>query len=292
MADAQKEITQKDFARGNERNLFMKKQKIQLIVLLIVLIACIGGYFGASAYSKKKQAEEEKEESYTALTLGEDAEVTGITVSGAEASYALVKEDDTWKFADNADAKVTESSVTTMTEDLAEITGDNEIADVTDFAQYGLDDPQLTIQFTLSDGTGHTVKIGDKNSTISRYYLQVDDSTTVYTVTSTLYSTFNKTVEDLTDTSEETTEDTSEDASEDTSEDVSEDASEDEGAAQDSSVETGSESVSDDTADAASVSETTEETAASVSSKEAGAEASASESTETATGAASDTAAN
>ncbi len=288
MADAQKEITQKDFARGNERNLFMKKQKIQLIVLLIVLIACIGGYFGASAYSKKKQAEEEKEESYTALALGEDAEVTGITVSGAEASYALVKEDDTWKFADNADAKVTESSVTTMTEDLAEITGDNEIADVTDFAQYGLDDPQLTIQFTLSDGTGHTVKIGDKNSTISRYYLQVDDSTTVYTVTSTLYSTFNKTVEDLTDTSE----DDSEDTSEDTSEDVSEDASVDESAAQDSSDETGSESVSDDTADAASVGETTEETAASVSSKEAGAEASASESTETATGAASDTAAN
>ncbi len=284
MADAQKEITQKDFARGNERNLFMKKQKIQLIALLIVLVACIGGYFGASAYSKKKQAEEEKEESYTALTLGEDAEITGITVSGAEASYALVKEDDTWKFADNADAKVTESSVTTMTEDLAEITGDNEIADVTDFAQYGLDDPQLTIQFTLSDGTGHTVKIGDKNSTISRYYLQVDDSTTVYTVTSTLYSTFNKTVEDLTDTSE--------DDSEDTSEDASEDASEDESAAQDSSDETGSESVSDDTADAASVGETTEETAASVSSKEAGAEASASESTETATGSASDTAAN
>ncbi len=284
MADAQKEITQKDFARGNERILFMKKQKIQLIVLLIVLIACIGGYFGASAYSKKKQAEEEKEESYTALALGEDAEVTGITVSGAEASYALVKEDDTWKFADNADAKVTESSVTTMTEDLAEITGDNEIADVTDFAQYGLDDPQLTIQFTLSDGTAHTVKIGDKNSTISRYYLQVDDSTTVYTVTSTLYSTFNKTVEDLTDTSEETTEDTSEDASED--------ASVDESAAQDSSDETGSESVSDDTADAASVGGTTEETATGASSREAGAEASASESTETATGAASDTAAN
>ncbi len=288
MADAQKEITQKDFARGNERNLFMKKQKIQLIVLLIVLIACIGGYFGASAYSKKKQAEEEKEESYTALALGEDAEITGITVSGAEVSYALVKEDDTWKFADNADAKVTESSVTTMTEDLAEITGDNEIADVTDFAQYGLDDPQLTIQFTLSDGTGHTVKIGDKNSTISRYYLQVDDSTTVYTVTSTLYSTFNKTVEDLTDTSE----DDSEDTSEDTSEDVSEDASVDESAAQDSSDETGSESVSDDTADAASVGGTTEETATGASSRKAGAEASASESTETATGAASDTAAN
>lgn len=284
MADAQKEITQKDFARGNERNLFMKKQKIQLIVLLIVLIACIGGYFGASAYSKKKQAEEEKEESYTALALGEDAEITGITVSGAEASYALVKEDDTWKFADNADAKVTESSVTTMTEDLAKITGDNEIADVTDLAQYGLDDPQLTIQFTLSDGTGHTVKIGDKNSTISRYYLQIDDSATVYTVTSTLYSTFNKTVEDLTDTSEETSEDTSEDASED--------ASEDESAAQDSSDETGSESVSGDTADAAFVSGTTEETATGASSQEADAEASASESTETAAGDASDTAAN
>lgn len=236
----------------------MKKQKIQLIVLLIVLIACVGGYFAASAYSKKKQAEEESEESYTALSLGEDAEITAISVNAADTSYDLTKEEDTWKFADNADAKVKESSVSTMTADLADITGDNEITDVTDFAQYGLDDPQMTISFTLSDGTSHTVKIGDKNSTISRYYLQVDDSTTVYTVTSTLYTAFDKTVDDLTDTSEdssaeestEAAEASSEDEAEGTGEDATEEASSDDAAADESTESDSSETAVEESTEA------------------------------------------
>ena len=239
----------------------MKKQKIQLIVLLVVLIACIGGYFGASAFSKKKQAEEDSEESYTALALEEDAEITEIDVTGSETSYNLKKEDDTWKFADNADAKVKESNVSTMTSDLAEITGDNEIADVTDFAQYGLDDPQLTIHFALSDGTSHTIKIGDKNSTISRYYLQVDDSTTIYTVTSTLYTAFNKTVDDLTDTSEESSEEESteaatEEASEDSGVEVSGEVSE---VSEDDAQTSDEDDVQENSSQESTAEETTEE---------------------------------
>lgn len=240
----------------------MKKQKIQLIVLLIVLVACIGSYFGASAFSQKKQTEEESEESYTALALAEDVEITGISVTSTDTSYELTKEEDAWKFADNADAKVKESSVSTMTDDLAEITGDNEITDVTDFAQYGLDDPQLTIAFTLSDGTGHTVKIGDKNSTISRYYLQVDDSTTVYTVTSTLYTAFNKTTDDLTDTSEEETSEESSEASSDAPGE-SDDSGEDSETITEESTENPLEESSEDNESAESTEKnTTKETAA------------------------------
>ena len=190
----------------------MKKQKIQLIILLVILGCAIGAYFAAKAYSAHKEATE-KSTSYTALSLSDD-DISGIKniTAANDAGGFNVNHDadaDTWSFADFPDEKVDTTQIKTMTDALSDLSSDNEITDVTDFTQYGLDSPVMTITITLSDGSTHKLEVGDYNSQISEYYLRVDDADTVYTISSTIYSDFNLTTSNLVaSTSSSSSEDT------------------------------------------------------------------------------------
>ena len=190
----------------------MKKQKIQLMTLLVILGCAIGAYFAAKAYSAHKEATE-KSTSYTALSLS-DNDISGIKniTAANDAGGFNVNHDsdtDTWSFADFPDEKVDTTQIKTMTDALSDLSSDNEITDVTDFTQYGLDSPVMTITITLSDGSTHKLEVGDYNSQISEYYLRVDDADTVYTISSTIYSDFNLTTSNLVaSTSSSSSEDT------------------------------------------------------------------------------------
>lgn len=182
----------------------MKKQKIHLIVLLIVLGAALLSYLGVTKYNEKKEEEEKAEEeasTSTALELNPD-DIVKIDCSNDAGSFSLTKDGDTWTFTDQPDEEVDTSQVDTMLDDLEKIESDNEITDVTDFEQYGVqddqEDPTMSIVIEMSDGTTHTIIVGDYNDTISEYYMRVDGSKdTVYTLSTTIYSDFNVSQPDL-----------------------------------------------------------------------------------------------
>lgn len=180
----------------------MKKQKTQLIILLIVLAAAIGVYFAVKAWNKKEEEKESADDStYTALTLTDDEikDITNITATNDAGGFKVSHDtkEDTWTFDDFPDESVDTTQIETMTKDLSDLSSDNEITSVTDFSQYGLDDPAMEVTITFSDGTTHKLDVGDYNSQISEYYLRIDDSDTVYTISSTIYSDFNLTTSNL-----------------------------------------------------------------------------------------------
>lgn len=181
----------------------MKKQKIQLIILLVILGCAIGAYFAAKAYSAHKEASE-KSPTYTAFSLSDDdvSGIQNITVTNDAGGFNVNHDSDadTWSFSDFPDETVDTTQIKTMTDALSDLSSDNEITDVTDFTQYGLDSPVMTITITLSDGSTHKLEVGDYNSQISEYYLRVDDADTVYTISSTIYSDFNVTTSNLVST--------------------------------------------------------------------------------------------
>ena len=88
--------------------------------------------------------------------------------------------------------------------DACSITASMKIEDVEDMAQYGLDDPSvnLTLQW---DNNMYTVRLGDYNSIIGGYYLNINDENTVYVVSSSVYYALDKSLEDfmLTEAEEE-----------------------------------------------------------------------------------------
>ena len=232
----------------------MKKQKIQLIVMLVVLVAFIGMFFGLKAYNEAK-ANETTEPLYTAWTL-DSSDITALHITNSDDDYELEYFDETWYFLDDDETAVTQSTVTSMVSDFCEITSDKIIENPESLSDYGLETPEITVVATMSDGTTHTLYIGDLNETASLYYVMVDNADTIYTVSSTLHTHFKKTAEDLIDTSA-STEEVSDEASveESVTDDATEELSSDEAAeaTSESSVDAESESSSDASSEESSV---------------------------------------
>lgn len=222
----------------------MKKQKTQLIVVLVILLICVGGYFGLRHYNSVIEAQEAEAE-YTILTVAED-DITQVVSSNENGELNITKVDGTWTFTDDDTQNVDQDAVSTMLSNVLEVTSDQAISDVTDMSIYGLDEPVVTITLVTTDGS-HTLKFGDFNETNSLYYMQFDDETTVYTVSSSIYTAFSKTNEDLVAEEEEEA-DASDSASSDASTEVASEASSD--VSSDSSSDA---SVESDSADSASV---------------------------------------
>lgn len=93
---------------------------------------------------------------------------------------------------DESGYEVNSGTANQILEKLASLSCTNEINSVTDMEQYGLDEPVMTVTLTMTDGTVHTVEVGDLNSMITAYYIRVDDGNTVYTMSTSNYSLFNK----------------------------------------------------------------------------------------------------
>ncbi len=169
----------------------MKKQRIQLIVLVVILLGFVGGYFGLKTYNKNAEAKE-SEPKYTALSLTDDDVITKLYVKNVNGEFELVKkDDDTWNLSSDETIDIDEDKIKTKINSLKTITSDQVVDGAENLADYGLDDPAITIKMTLADGTEHTLKIGDYNQTASAYYMTIDDISTIYTVSSTLNSNFS-----------------------------------------------------------------------------------------------------
>ena len=181
----------------------MKKQKVQLIILLALLLVFVGGYFGLQKYNKD-EAEKESESTYTALSLGDDADVTILHVKNTNGEFTLEKADDeTWTLKEDSSVDVDESKITTKISSLKSITSDQIVEDYSDLSDFGLAEPAETVEITVADGATHTLKIGDYNNTVNKYYVLVDDNTTIYTVNSIIKTNFGFSTEDITATAEE-----------------------------------------------------------------------------------------
>ncbi|MEE8885110.1 MAG: DUF4340 domain-containing protein [Eubacteriales bacterium] len=180
----------------------MKKQKIQMIVLLVILGLAIAAYFGFKAYNDKKAEEEEAASTFTAYTV-DTSDITRIECESESGSFSLDYDSDadSWSFTDDPSTAVSSSEASTLADDLSEITSDHEVADITEPADYGFDDPMITITVTHADGSQDTLYVGDENTTISEYYFRVGDSTTIYTVDSDFVNDFNVDKSSLVDTS-------------------------------------------------------------------------------------------
>ena len=79
---------------------------------------------------------------------------------------------------------------------LADITATRALENVTDFAQYGLDEPQSVISYTTADGASVEILTGDYNDVSGEYYAQLAGEHTVYTVSGDYMEDFQYTIDD------------------------------------------------------------------------------------------------
>lgn len=184
----------------------MKKQQVQLLALIIVLVALVGGYFGLKQYNsiQAKKPQEEKTGEKIVNLKPEDIVKFSYDYEGIEYAYENVE--GTWQYSLDPSLKLNEDQIEALLSNIAPLTIEEAITDVTDMTQYGLDQPSRTISFESAQES-HIFYVGDYNSLSSVYYICKPSDATVYVVNAATIDSFNVSVTDLVEeTAEESTE--------------------------------------------------------------------------------------
>lgn len=183
----------------------MKKKQRQMIGMLLALVVLAAAFLGIRQYNKNASsatsATEDTQE--TVLDVNSDDIISFRYVYEGE-TYAFEKEDDTWYYADDHSLNLNQERIKAMILKVAPLKADQVIENVTDMSQYGLADPERTIQYETADRSV-IINVGNLNSMTSQYYVAFPSEMKVYVVATNVVTGFNYTLDDLV---EETTEET------------------------------------------------------------------------------------
>ena len=188
----------------------MRKQKIQLVVLLAAFLLFALGFYAAKSISAREEEKERAKEAgeYTALSFDAD-DLVKLEIEREEGNLELDFHEGKWSFVKDINLEMEEqneeekgyevnaSVADELRDTLANLTSQNEIAAGEDENEYGLDQPSMTITVTLSDGAEHSVEVGSLNAMLQAYYIRVDHSDTLYTMSETDHDLLCKTDTDL-----------------------------------------------------------------------------------------------
>ena len=188
----------------------MRKQKIQLVVLLAAFLLFALGFYAAKSISAREEEKERAKEAgeYTALSFDSD-DLVKLEIEREDGNLELDFHEGKWSFVKDINLEMEEqneeekgyevnaSVADELRDTLANLTSQNEIAAGEDESEYGLDKPAMTITVTLSDGAEHSVEVGSLNSMLQAYYIRVDHSDTLYTMSETDHDLLCKTDTDL-----------------------------------------------------------------------------------------------
>jgi hypothetical protein len=168
-------------------------------ILLLVVLVGLGAYirFVVSKQSDDTASKQEK------LFAGVDADkVDELTVKSASGDVTTVKKDGgAWKIVSPIAGPASDTDVSSVTNALAALevvrVVDENPADLKD---YGLDSPQITIDFKSSDGKpSGKLRIGEKTATGANLYALRNDDKRVVLIAEYQESSLNKSTFDLRD---------------------------------------------------------------------------------------------
>lgn len=192
----------------------MKKKPGKLPMLLIgagvlALLVCLYIFTKqkASDYTKSQTA---SYNSLITLTADEISKMSWTPAGGNTLSFT--RTDGTWACDTDSTVDLDQDKVNTAAAGLTGISIYQTMNNVTDPSQYGLDAPSYTLTVTDTSGNETTVEIGNSNSTAGSVYACLGtDTSTVYSVASSLQTTVAETIDEFkaADSSADTSADTS-----------------------------------------------------------------------------------
>lgn len=184
----------------------MKKKQRQMIGMLLALVVLAAAFLGIRQYNKNiasaTSTTEDTQE--TVLDVNSD-DITSFRYVYEGETYAFEKEDETWYYTDDHSLNLNQERIKAMILKVAPLKADQVIGNVTDMSQYGLADPERTIQYETADRSV-IINVGNLNSMTSQYYIAFPSEMKVYVVTTNVVTGFNYTLDDLVEETTEATE--------------------------------------------------------------------------------------
>lgn len=184
----------------------MKKKQRQMIGMLLALVVLAAVFLGIRQYNKNiasaTSTTEDTQE--TVLDVNSD-DITSFSYVYEGETYAFEKKDETWYYTDDHSLNLNQERIKAMILKVAPLKADQVIENVTDMSQYGLADPDRTIQYETADRSV-IINVGNLNSMTSQYYIAFPSEMKVYVVATNVVTGFNYTLEDLVEETTEATE--------------------------------------------------------------------------------------
>lgn len=174
----------------------MNKKKKQMFLLLGVLVLLVVVYFGIQVTTKhqEKKAKEKKEASTIYITDMDDISVINYDVG--DGTQTFEKQDGSWVYVKNPEFPLDESYPEQIVDTFGKLKAQRELEDGDELSDYGLDNPAYRIQLTDADGNKTSVYFGNDTGDDS-YYVTVDDTKKVYTVSSEVLQDLQHSLDDM-----------------------------------------------------------------------------------------------
>lgn len=184
----------------------MKKKQRQMIGMLLALVVLAAAFLGIRQYNKNASsaASTTEDTQETVLDVNSD-DITSFCYVYEGETYAFEKKDETWYYTDDHSLNLNQERIKAMILKVAPLKADQVIENVTDMSQYGLADPERTIQYETADRSV-IINVGNLNSMTSQYYIAFPSEMKVYVVATNVVTGFNYTLEDLVEETTEATE--------------------------------------------------------------------------------------
>lgn len=177
-----------------------------MIGMLLALVVLAAAFLGIRQYNKNiASATSTTEDTQETVLDVNSNDITSFRYVYEGETYAFEKKDETWYYTDDHSLNLNQERIKAMILKVAPLKADQVIENVTDMSQYGLADPERTIQYETADRSV-IINVGNLNSMTSQYYIAFPSEMKVYVVATNVVTGFNYTLDDLVEETTEATE--------------------------------------------------------------------------------------
>ena len=182
----------------------MKKKQKQMLLLVVILLLLIAAYFGIRMLNEKQEEKEQAKAESEILYVTDVKELTGISYDVGNGTIILEKQDGEWICAEDPDFPLAQSYPEQMAETFGKLKVERELKDGDELSAYGLEEPVYTVELKDSDNTVTVLYFGNQVNDV--YYMTIDDTGNVYTVSTTVMDDLQYTLEEMKQADENTEE--------------------------------------------------------------------------------------
>ena len=174
----------------------MKRGK-KMILLLAVLAVMICGYFGVQGLNHKESVSETS--GTFDLTTKKTDDLMGLSWTVGETTRSFKVSDGVWETMDEPSWPVKQETLQDLADQVVNLRATRKLEDVQSPADYGLENPVITVTAVWKNGTSAAYNMGDATPFEDGYYLNLSDQAgTVYTISSSLEEMFSLSQSEMT----------------------------------------------------------------------------------------------
>ncbi len=155
----------------------MHRSKRLLILVGVLAVVCAAAFLATRVQEQQEQVEASGE---TVLAI-DAGNVASLAWTSGEAEYAFHK-DGTWIYDADEAFPVSAEALEELLAPFSSFNAAFVIRDVTDYAQYGLEEPECTIEIGTADAS-YTIALGDMSTMDDQRYVSIGDGNVYLAVT-------------------------------------------------------------------------------------------------------------